>query len=161
MKHSARTVGRFSWRLATAGAALALLAACSTTGQSFDSAGLSKIVPGTTTLTQAEGLLGAAPTDIYRQLDGSLTARWAQKSSVLTDAIYLRKELWLRFDSYGRFERVVNSVNVMSEPGKPPAAPNTVPGQNAQAASPAPNPLADTSAKSIDNTVVSYPLSAE
>lgn len=161
MKYLARTVERFSRRLATAGAALAMLAACSTTGQSFDSAGLSKIVPGSTTLTQAEGLLGAAPTDIYRQLDGSLTARWAQKSSVLTDAIYLRKELWLRFDSYGRFERVVNSVNVMSEPGKPPTAPNAAAAQNAQAASPVPNPLADMSAQNIDNTVVSYPLSVE
>lgn len=161
MVHCARTVGRFSWRLAAAGAALAVLAACSTTGQSFDAAGLSKIVPGSTTLTQAEGLLGATPVDIYRQLDGSLTARWAQKSSVLTDAIYLRKELWLKFDSYGHFERVVNSVNVMAEPGKPPAPQNAVTVPNAQAAGQVPNPLAEASARSIDNTAVSYPLSAQ
>lgn len=161
MMHSAKSVRRFSWRLGAVGAALAVLAACSTTGQSFDSAGLSKIVPGSTTLAQAKGLLGAAPTDIYRQLDGSLTARWAQKSSVLTDAIYLRKELWLRFDSNGHFEQVVNSVNVTAEPGKPPVPQSAVPAQGGPVASQKPNPLAEASAKSIDNTVVTYPLSSQ
>lgn len=161
MMHSADPVRRFSWRVIAAGAVLAVLAACSTTGQSFDSAGLSKIVPGSTTLVQAKGLLGAAPTDIYRQLDGSLTARWAQKSSVLTDAIYLRKELWLRFDSNGYFEQVVNSVNVMAEPGKPPAPQSAVPAPGGSDAGHAPNPLAETLPRSIDNTVITYPLSPQ
>lgn len=166
MGHSTTVAVKFMyWRKAAAGAALALLAGCSTTGNSFDSSGLTKVVPGQTTLPQAEGLLRAAPVDIYRQRDGSLTARWAQKSTVLADAIYLRKELWLRFDSNGHFERVVDSVNVMAEPAKPTAAQNSA----VQAAGPssagasnaAGTSGATASPEGLDNVVVSYPLGTQ
>ena len=96
-----------------------LLAACSTTGQTFDTAGMSQIVPGQTTLEQAGVILKAQPENVYRQNDGTAMARWAHKATVLTDAIYFRRELWLQFGSDGRFERVVNRINVLAEPGQP------------------------------------------
>lgn len=94
-------------------AALTLgLAACSTTGNSFDSSALRLMVVGETTLEQASSLLQAEPTDIYRQANGSALARWSHKSSLLTDAIYMNQELWLNFGSDGYFQKVVKSVNL-------------------------------------------------
>ncbi len=90
----------------------AALAACSTTGNSFDSSALRFIVPGQTTLTEAASLLNSDPTDIYRQLDGSAVARWSHKASVVTDAIYFNQELWLAFGPDGRFQRIVRSENL-------------------------------------------------
>lgn len=109
--------------LAIAGLVVSL-AACSTTGRSFDTSEMSRIIPGQTTLEQASSILKAEPQNVYRQLDGSATALWASKSTVLTDAVYFRRELSLRFGSDGRFERVVDSVNVVSEPGAAPQAPS-------------------------------------
>jgi hypothetical protein len=88
------------------------LAACSTTGNSFDSSGLRYLVPGQTTFDEAIGLLQSAPTDIYRQQGGSATARWAHKASMVTDAIYFNQELWLTFGPDGRFQRIVKSENI-------------------------------------------------
>ena len=88
------------------------LAACSTTGSSFDSSGLRYLVPGQTTFDETIGLLQSAPTDIYRQQDGSATARWAHKASMVTDAIYFNQELWLSFGPDGRFQHIVKSENV-------------------------------------------------
>src|SRR5690606_15989848 len=99
---------------------LASLAACSTTGRSFDTSGMGRIVPGQTTLDQAVVILKAEPENVYRQRDGSATARWASKLTVLTDAVYLRRELSLRFGSDGRFQRVIDRVNVQGEPGTAP-----------------------------------------
>lgn len=93
------------------GAAIAL-AGCSTTGNKFDTTGLGALVPGETTFAQASELLQGAPVNIYRQLDGSATARWAHTSTVLTDAIYFNQEVWLAFDPYGRYLHVVKSHNV-------------------------------------------------
>lgn len=151
-------------RRGATGCVLALLVACSTTGQGFNAMALSKIVPGQTTFEQAQSLLGATPIDIYEQGDGSLMARWAYKASVMTDAIYARQELLLMFDTHGRFQRVVDSVNVPAGPGKAPvaAAGGAVPGQagvgQARAPNVEPNPVADTSARGIDHTAVTYPL---
>ncbi|HWK59918.1 MAG TPA: hypothetical protein VNT00_00740 [Eoetvoesiella sp.] len=166
MKHIAQSESCGSWRLAAAGAALALLAACSTTGQRFNTLALPQIVVGHTTFRQAQNLLGAAPVDIYRQGDGSLTARWAVKASMVADALYVRQELSLRFGPDGRFERVVDSVNVPGEPSKPEdvrpgePAPRTVAAVPASVSS-APNPVADMSNKGIDNPAISYPLSTQ
>jgi len=166
MRHTAQSKQCGSWRLAVAGAALALLTACSTTGQSFNATALPQIVVGRTTFQQAQTLLGAAPVDIYRQADGSMTARWAVKASMVTDALYVRQELLLRFGPDGRFERVVDSVNVPGEPGKPEDARPGEASRRTMAAAPAasgaaPNPVADMSNKGIDNPAISYPLSEQ
>lgn len=89
-----------------------LLAACATTGSTFDSSALPMLVPGETTLDQASALLKADPVNVYRQLDGSATARWAHKASLVTDAIYFNQELWLAFGPDGRYQRIVKSINV-------------------------------------------------
>src|SRR5690554_2392721 len=91
-----RTPPRAMRALAVVGL-LASLAACSTTGRSFDTSEMTRIIPGQTTLEQASSILKAQPENIYRQLDGSATARWASKGTLLTDAVYFRRELSLRF----------------------------------------------------------------
>lgn len=88
------------------------LAACSTTGNRFDTTDLRFLVPGETTLQEATRLLQGDPVNVYRQLDGSATARWAHTATLSTDAVYFNQELWLAFDAYGRFERIVKSNNV-------------------------------------------------
>lgn len=88
------------------------LSACSTTGSSFDSSALPLIVPGHTTLAEASALFHADPVDVYRQLDGSATARWAHKATLATDAVYFNQELWLAFGPDGRYQRIVKSVNI-------------------------------------------------
>lgn len=93
-------------------AGLIALAGCSTTGNSFNTTDLRFLVPGETTLAEATALLQGEPVNVYRQLDGSATARWAHTSTLATDAIYFNQELWLAFDPYGRFIRIVKSNNV-------------------------------------------------
>lgn len=88
------------------------LAGCSTTGKQFNTTDLRFLVPGETTLAEATALLQGEPVNVYRQLDGSSTARWSHTSTLATDAIYFNQELWLAFDSYGRFVRIVKSNNV-------------------------------------------------
>ncbi|CAM5190581.1 hypothetical protein CDEF62S_03927 [Castellaniella defragrans] len=92
-------------------AGLAGLAGCSTTEESFHSAGLGRIVEGQTTLAQASDDLGAQPVDRWQQGD-TLLARWAYRGTVATDAVYLRQEVWLRFGPDGRFMRTERTVNV-------------------------------------------------
>lgn len=111
--------GRALRAMALAAAVLSM-AACTTTGRTFDTSELNRIVPGQTTLEQTVAILKAEPENVYRQLDGSATARWASKASVLTDAVYFRRELTLRFDSAGRFQRVVDQVNVSGDVGQAP-----------------------------------------
>lgn len=114
------------------------LAACSTSGQSFHAMDLGQIKPGQTTLEQASRILGAEPVNVYSRLDGSALAVWAHKASLLTDAIYFRRELWLTFGPDGKFIRVVNSTNVpVPAPASasvstqsPPAAVSAAPPQN-------------------------------
>jgi hypothetical protein len=93
-------------------AVLAVASGCATTGSTFDSSALPMLVPGETTLEQASALLKSDPVNVYRQLDGSATARWAHKASLVTDAVYFNQELWLAFGPDGRYQRIVKSVNV-------------------------------------------------
>lgn len=108
-------LARSSTTLALVGA----LAACSTTGRAFDSSRLGEIVPGQTTLEQTIDILKADPENIYRGRDGSAMARWAHKTSVVVDAVYYRQELWLQFDHHGRFDRVLNKVNIVGDAAPP------------------------------------------
>lgn len=89
-----------------------VLAGCSTTGSTFDASALDMLTPGRTTLAQASALLQSDPVDVYPRGDGSVLARWAHKASFVPDAVYFNRELWLQFDQYGYFERVVKSSNV-------------------------------------------------
>ncbi len=89
-----------------------VLAACSTTGNNFDTTDLRFLVPGETTLQEATLLLQGEPVNVYRQLDGAATARWAHTATLATDAVYFNQELWLAFDSQGRFQRIIKSNNV-------------------------------------------------
>jgi len=98
-------------RLLTLGVAIALVG-CSTTGKQFQTADLRFLVPGQTTLLEASELLQSDPVNVYRQLDGSATARWAHTTTLATDAVYFNQELWLAFDAYGRFVRIVKSHNI-------------------------------------------------
>ncbi|HLR12071.1 MAG TPA: hypothetical protein VK104_00490 [Burkholderiaceae bacterium] len=88
------------------------LAACTTSGTTFDTSSMDLLIPGQTTLDEASALLKSEPTDVYRQKNGAATARWAHHSSLLTDAIYYNRELWLYFDETGVFRRIVKSNNV-------------------------------------------------
>ncbi|TAM21515.1 MAG: hypothetical protein EPN62_13980 [Candidimonas sp.] len=88
------------------------LAACGTSGHSFHTMDMGQIKVGQTTLDQASRILEAEPVNVYRQLDGSAMAVWIHNASLLTDAIYFRRELWLAFGPDGKFIRIVNSTNV-------------------------------------------------
>lgn len=98
-----------------------LLGACTSTGNSFNSSGIHRLVPGETTMEQAVAALGADPVNSYRQLDGSAMMVWSHKNSMLTDALYLNQELWLAFGPEGRFQRIVKKVNLPPAPA--PASP--------------------------------------
>lgn len=93
---------------------VAVLAGCSTTGNSFNTADLRYLQTGYTTLPEASEFLQGDPVNVYRQSDGSAIARWAHTNTVLTDAIYFKQELWLAFDPGGYFQRVVKSHNIPS-----------------------------------------------
>lgn len=144
-----RCVFRVARALLIGGAAV--LAACSTVGNRFDTTDLRFLVPGETTLQEAVVLLQGEPVNVYRRLDGSAIARWAHTATLATDAIYFNQELWLAFDSSGRFERIVKSNNVpqanLFENGRrvdappPPVSAFTAPPQVQQpVAAPAVNP---------------------
>ncbi|NGR07397.1 hypothetical protein G5B41_07465 [bacterium SGD-2] len=152
--------------------AVAILAACSTTGNRFDTADLRFLVPGETTLAEATQLLQGEPVNVYRQLDGSATARWAHTATLATDAVYFNQELWLAFDSAGRFVRIVKSNNVphanLYEDGRrvdlpvpqgsiPAAAPMHSPGPSVQAGMPA-TPASSPATSPFSRTTASYPL---
>jgi len=88
-----------------------LLAACSFSGQTFNTGGLDRIVVGRTTLAQASEYLGALPDQTWQQGD-TVLARWGYKGTVATDAVYVRQEAWLRFGPDGIFQRLENTVNI-------------------------------------------------
>lgn len=89
-----------------------LVAACSTTGNQFDDSALRLLVPGQTTLEEASAYFKADPVNVYRNTDGSAIARWAHTASFVPDAVYFNREIWLAFDQYGRYQRVVKSNNI-------------------------------------------------
>ena len=165
-------------RPALAGVCVILLAACSTTGSSFDTSALRLLVPGQTTLAQASELLHSEPENVYRRLDGSATARWAHKASMVTDAVYFNRELWLAFDANGHYLSIVKSINIprMHEFGgssyqnaAPPqdaaphpgtaSTPNAAPYPDAASnQGPASDPNAASNQGSAFQPAVSYPL---
>lgn len=109
--------------------ALSLLtAACTTTGNQFDDSALRLLVPGQTTLEEASAWFKADPVNVYRNTDGSAIARWAHTASFVPDAVYFNREIWLAFDQYGRYQRVVKSNNIPrayefgDKPQAPPSA---------------------------------------
>ena len=105
-----------------------LVAACSTTGNQFDDSALRLLVPGQTTLEEASAWFKADPVNVYRNTDGSAIARWAHTASFVPDAVYFNREIWLAFDRYGRYQRVVKSNNIPrayefgDKPQAPPSA---------------------------------------
>lgn len=98
---------RYGWL-----AVMLLLSACYSTGNNFSSAGLVKLQPGISTFHDAVELLEADPVNTYYRTDGTYMARWAYINSLLPDAIYMDKELWLGFDAQNYFVRVVKRHNV-------------------------------------------------
>lgn len=133
-----------------------LLAGCSTTGNRFDTTDLRFLVPGETTLQEASLMLQGDPVNIYRSTDGSATARWSHTSTLVTDAIYSNQELWLAFDPYGRFVRIVKGSGIphanLYQDGRRVDVP---------APQPAPTPYpaqASQPAVSSGTVTVSYPL---
>lgn len=113
-----RSIRKYMLRALACASVAALVSGCSTTGHSFDSTRMNQIVPGRTTLAQTVEILEAQPENTYRQYDGSVMARWAHKASLVTDAIYFRRELWLQFGPDGTFQHVVDRVNVLGETGR-------------------------------------------
>ena len=148
--------------------ALISLAGCSTTGNSFDTTDLRFLVPGETTLAEATALLQGEPANVYRQLDGSATARWAHTATLATDAIYFNQELWLAFDRYGRFVRIVKSNNIphtnLYQDGRRidvplPAAAKAAEHSSAHAPAAVASSSQAATASPLTQPAVSYPLS--
>lgn len=143
------------------------LAGCATTGNSFDTTDLRFLQPGHTTLPEAAALLQGEPVNVYRQLDGSAIARWAHTSTLATDAVYFNQELWLAFDTHGRFQRIVKSNNVphinLYQDGRRVDVPSPQPAQqsggSAASMSVSEQPGAQAAADSpFSRSAVSYPL---
>lgn len=109
-------------RMALLLAAGLVLSACTTSGQVFQADAVGRLQPGVTTFDQAVAALGASPVDVYRAVDGSFLARWAQKYTWMTDALYWRREALLAFDAHGRFIRQQDGINIPATPATPAAA---------------------------------------
>jgi hypothetical protein len=109
-----RALSRFiarSWAARLAGlAGVALLAGCA--GQNFSGDQLANLKPGQTTMQDAVLALQSVPQQVLPQSDGSTVALWHFKVSVVTDAIYYRKEAILQFGPDGRLARVLDTTNV-------------------------------------------------
>lgn len=99
-------------RMLLALAACVALAACSTSGHSFATGDLVLLQAGRTTLEQASRILQAEPVNVYYRGDGSALAIWEHKASLVTDAVYFRRELWLAFGPDGTFRKIVDRTNV-------------------------------------------------
>lgn len=111
-----RVLTALTARLARCRSAIALcvlaLTGCATVGSQFGASALSLLQPGVTTLDEASILMQSPPVDIYRGRDGAALARWAHSASLITDAVYLNRELWLRFDAGGHYTGVERSINI-------------------------------------------------
>lgn len=91
---------------------LVIVAGCVSSGQFFDSSALHLLQPGVTTLEEASVLMQSPPVDVYRAPGGPVLARWAHTASLVTDAVYMNRELWLRFDAAGHYVAIDRSVNI-------------------------------------------------
>jgi hypothetical protein len=87
-----------------------LLTGCA--GQDFSSDQLASLQPGQSTMADAVQALQAVPQQVLPQSDGSTVALWHFKVSLVTDAIYYRKEAILQFGPDGRLARVLDTTNV-------------------------------------------------
>ncbi|MEZ2720666.1 hypothetical protein ACBP46_04455 [Paenalcaligenes hominis] len=81
---------------------ISLLSACTTTGNYFHLSGIHQLQVGQTTQQQAIALLQAEPVNYYHQSNGTYLALWRFTRSMLTDAIYIDRELLLEFDANQR-----------------------------------------------------------
>ena len=100
--------------------ALLVVSACYSTGNNFSSVGLGKLEPGISTFYDAVALLEADPVNTYYRTDGTYMARWAHIASLLPDAIYMDRELWLDFDAQNYLVRIVKRQNVQFPVESPP-----------------------------------------
>ncbi|WP_066635381.1 hypothetical protein [Bordetella sp. H567] len=88
-----------------------LLAGCAT-GQNFSADAVASLQPSRTTMTDAIQILQGLPQQVLPQSDGSTIALWSYKMSVVTDAVYFRREAMLQFAPDGRLARVLDTTNV-------------------------------------------------
>jgi hypothetical protein len=96
-----------------AAASAAVLTACASSGQYFLDKDVAALQPGHTTVADAAVALGFWPQQVYPQSDGSELAVWSFKFSLVTDAVYHRKDVMLQFGPDGRLMRLADSTNVM------------------------------------------------
>ncbi|ANN66805.1 hypothetical protein [Bordetella bronchialis] len=100
------------WRAALlACLAGSMLLGCAT-GQHFSTDAVAGLQPGKTTMVDAVQVLQGMPQQVLPQSDGSTIALWAYKISLVTDAIYYRREAMLQFGPDGRLARVLDTTNV-------------------------------------------------
>lgn len=95
-------------------AVAATLCACSTSGNNFNAATLTELVPGKTTLADTAALLQANPETTYRSTDGSVTALWTYQRMGLDYLLY-RKSALVQFSPDGSFQRVVHTSGIISD----------------------------------------------
>lgn len=97
-------------KLITISSTVLIITACAQTGYSYSTSQFSSIKAGESTLDDVNEILGAHPTNVYRALDGSFTAMYSHKATLLTDAIYFNRELLLAFDNEGKFKNIVGGA---------------------------------------------------
>lgn len=134
------------------------LAGCASTGHRFDASRLAPLTPGVATFNDVANALGTPPTQVYRQTDGSYTARSSLKTTFVTDGFYAGQSVSLAFGADHRLRRLVDSNNILLEPWArtrllgltPPALPErpmaaTIPGTySPYGATPSPAQIAPT-----------------
>lgn len=98
---------RCRWFVATFLAVIVTLSGCYSSGNNYSSAGRAWLQPGISTAEDARVFLQAEPTNVYRQLDGGSLQVWQHTASLVPDAIYNHKELWLEFDPNDVLRRIV------------------------------------------------------
>lgn len=72
------------------------LSACYSTGNSYNS-NTAWLEPGVTTVADARLGLGVAPSTVYPHPNGGSIQVWYSSRSLVPDAIYVERELWLEF----------------------------------------------------------------
>jgi len=102
----------FIKRILICGAVLISLAACTSTGQRFNSSGLSSLIPGQTTRDEAARILQGPPANVFAQSDGSKLVLWSFSTTLVTDGLYVRREALLQFGPDDRLMRLVDSTNI-------------------------------------------------
>lgn len=99
-----------------------LFASCAASGSHFDEHALPRLIPGTTTETQAISILGSQPHQRIRYADGSHLSVWSYAEVFLANVN--SKAVSILFDSRNVMVRFVAGVNV---PALPQAATSGTP----------------------------------